>query len=118
MAASKHNITILQGATFDMSAVWADAAGAPEDLTDVLARMQVRKTHRSEEVLLSLDSDAIGGITLDVPTGTISVVASATQTAALPGRLRGVYDLELEFPGGRVVRLLQGRVTVDPEVTR
>ena len=118
MAAAQHNITILQGATFDMSATWADDVGNPEDLTGVLARMQVRQSHKSEEVLLDLDSDALGGITLDVPTGKIDVSIAAGLTAALPGRLRGVYDLELEFPGGRVVRLLQGRVRVDPEVTR
>jgi len=118
MAASQHDITILQGATFDMSATWTDDTGNPEDLTGVLARMQVRKSHRSDEVLLNLDSDTLGGITLDIPTAEISIEVTPTLTAALPGRLRGVYDLELEFPGGRVVRLLQGRVRVDPEVTR
>lgn len=118
MGASRHNITILQGATFDLRAVWTDASGNPEDLTGVVARMQVRKRHNSEEVLLDLDSDTLGGITVDVPAGAIEVEVTPDLTEALPGRLRGFYDLELLFPGGRVVRLLQGRVKVDPEVTR
>jgi hypothetical protein len=40
-----------------------------------------------------------------------------TNTAALkPGRY--VYDIELAFPTGKVVRQLQGTITIDPEVTK
>jgi hypothetical protein len=117
MGAATLNIIIEQGATFELTATWTDG-GNPVDLTGVIARMMIRKRHSSEEVLLSIDSDTIGGITIDALTGVVDVEVSATLTAALPGRLRGVYDLELLFPSGRVVRLLKGRVRVDPEVTK
>jgi hypothetical protein len=117
MGAATLNIIIEQGATFDLTATWTDG-GSPVVLTGVVARMMIRKRHSSEEVLLSVDSDQIGGITIDEVSGVVTVEISATLTAALPGRLRGVYDLELLFPSGRVVRLLKGRVRVDPEVTK
>jgi hypothetical protein len=90
----------------------------PVDLTGRRRPDDDPEAHSSEEVLLSIDSDTIGGITVDELTGVVDVEVSATLTAALPGRLRGVYDLELLFPSGRVVRLLKGRVRVDPEVTK
>jgi hypothetical protein len=117
MGAATLNIVIEQGATFELSATWTDG-GDPVDLTDVLARMQVRKKYSSEDAYLDLDSDTLGGITVNELTGKIDVAIPAADTAALPGRLRGVYDLELLFPSGRVVRLLKGRVRVDPEVTK
>jgi hypothetical protein len=50
-------------------------------------------------------------------TGNITFGLGATNTAALkPGRY--VYDIELEYPTGKVVRQLQGTITVDPEVTK
>jgi|SRR6056297_178303 len=117
MGAATHNIVIEQGATFELTATWTDG-GSPVDLTDVLARMQVRKRYTSDEAVLSVDSDTLGGVTVDPLTGVVDVEIPAADTAALPGRLRGVYDLELLFPSGRVVRLLKGRVRVDPEVTK
>jgi hypothetical protein len=117
MGAATHNIVIEQGATFELTATWTDE-GSPVDLTDVLARMQIRNRYSSPDAYVSVDSDTLGGIAVDALTGVVSVEIPAVQTAALPGRLRGVYDLELLFPSGRVVRLLKGRVRVDPEVTK
>lgn len=117
MGAGVYHIVIEQGATFELTATWLES-GNPVPLAGVVARMMIRKRYTSEEVLLSIDSDAIGGITVDEVGGIVTVEISAALTAALPGRLRGVYDLELLFPSGRVVRLLKGRVRVDPEVTR
>ena len=116
MSATTFDITIEQGATFTLSLVWKDSAGAPTDLTGWAARMQVRPSHGSDLVLLSLSSTS-GGITLGGTAGTIEVVASATATAAITGR-KAVYDIELAAPGGAVTRLLQGQVTISPEVTR
>jgi hypothetical protein len=108
-------LVIEQGATFTLSLVWRDADGDPVDLAGYAARMQVRPTVESDVVLLALDSDE-GGITLG-PNGAIEIVATAEQTEAIPAR-KGAYDLELEAGDGTVTRLLQGTVTISPEVTR
>jgi hypothetical protein len=116
MVASTYDILIEQGATFMLSAIWRDAGGSPIDLTGYTARMQVRQKVTSANAELSLTSQA-GDITLGDEAGTIVVLVSAGDTAALSIR-RGVYDLELESTSGVVTRLLEGVVTVSPEVTR
>lgn len=116
MTAGTHDIVIEQGATFRLSLVWKDPNGTPYDLTGYTARMQVRKAYGSTSSMLSLTSGA-GDIVLGGALGTIVATASATATAALSG-LQGVYDIELVSPGGVVDRVLQGTVTISPEVTR
>lgn len=116
MPAANHDILIEQGATFRLELAWK-LDGAPVDLTSYSARMQVRGSVESTAALLSLTSAAGGGITLGGAAGTITIVASAASTSALVIR-NGVYDLELESAGGEVTRLVQGAVTVSPQVTR
>lgn len=116
MAAETHNITIEQGATFTLSLVWRDSDNALIDLTGYTARMQVRKTHRSDTVLLNFTT-ANGAITLGGAAGTIEVEGLATLTDDVDART-GVYDLELEDSTGFVTRLIEGSVVIKPEVTR
>jgi hypothetical protein len=118
MPAATLNISIEQGATFRMSMVYETDVGGvmtPVNLTGYSARMQVRRAANSPTISLDLSSTA-GDITLDA-VGNVVVEATPTQTAAIDIR-SGVYDLELEAADGRVTRLLQGKVTVSPEVTR
>lgn len=89
---------------------------SPLDLTGYTARMQVRQSVGSEQILLELTTED-GGIAIDAATGTITLQVSATDSAAFTWRA-GVYDLELIDTGGAVTRLASGAVTVCPEVTR
>lgn len=88
----------------------------PLDLTGFTARMHIRASVGSADVLLELSTEN-GGIAIDPATGTITLSISATDTAALTWR-QGVYDLELTDGAGVVTRLARGRVAVCPEVTR
>ena len=110
------DLTINQGATFELTVTWKDSAGTAINLTGYSARMQVRETYSSSTSIVSLTNGA--GITLGGAAGTIAIVISATTTAALTAPFSGVYDLELVNAGGVVTRLLQGAATVTPEVTR
>jgi hypothetical protein len=117
MAAGEHNITIEQGATFQMPITWSTGVTpTPVNLTGYTARMHVRKTHASDTAVLTLTTEN-GGITLGGALGTIAILATATQTATITIK-SGVYDLELVSGGGTVTRLLEGSVTITPEVTR
>ena len=49
--------------------------------------------------------------------GKINLIATATQTTAIEEAIY-VYDLEIESSAGSVTRILEGQVTVTPEVTR
>lgn len=106
---------IEQGATFQMDVTWKATDGTPVDLTGSTARMQLRETYDSGSTLVSLTSGS--GITLGGTAGTVTIVITAAQTAALP-IVAGVYDLEVESGTGVVTRLLQGVFEVTPEVTR
>ena len=113
---NRFDITINQGATFELTITWKDSAGTAINLSGYTARMQVRETYSSTTPIVSLTNGA--GITLGGSAGTIAIVISATTTAALTAPFSGVYDLELVSAGGVVTRLLQGAATVSPEVTR
>jgi hypothetical protein len=115
MAAGQHDITIEQGTTFQMNLVW-EYDGDPIDLTGYTARMQVRRTHRSDSALLTFTTEN-GAITLGGAAGTIQIVGAASLTDDVPSK-PCVYDLEMVSPGGIVTRLIEGTATVTPEVTR
>jgi hypothetical protein len=116
MAAGVYDIVIEQGATFNLNVRWLDPDDDPVDITGYSARMQVRRTYKSEDTLLSLTSED-GEIILGGALGTIAVTASAEDTASIDAK-SGVYDLELVSPAGVVTRVVQGAVTVSPEVTK
>lgn len=108
------NLTFPQGATWDLSLTWTDGDGDPIDLTAHSARMQVRSEYTAGSPVLSLVNGT--GITLGGTAGTIEVNVAATATAAIPAA-QYVYDLEVEA-ASFVTRVVQGTLTVSPEVTR
>lgn len=119
MTAAVFDITIEQGATFEFPVTWATDAAPPVpiDLTGYTARMQVRHKYNSTDKLLDLTTEN-GGITLGGALGTILILATASQTAAVPAPKDCVYDLELVAASGKVTRLLQGVAVISPEVTK
>ena len=74
--------------------------------------MQLRSNHESSTVALSVTVAIV-----NATEGLISISASSSSTAALEEGIY-VYDLEITSSTGVVTRLLQGEVTVSPEVTR
>lgn len=103
------------------------------DLSDYEARMQVRPTIASDEIVATLMSPgatgavgptgtALGTITLgdggvDGATGAIALQLDAVETDLIPAG-KYFYDLEMVPSDGKVKRLLQGRFIVSGEVTR
>ncbi|MFW6032457.1 MAG: hypothetical protein ACOCTI_03690 [Phycisphaeraceae bacterium] len=109
-------LTLYQGATFDKRFTWK-AGGDPVDLTGCQVRAQVRRHLRATETLLDMTLDNDQAKLHDPAAGRFGLYLDATTTAELAFS-SGVYDLEVEFPDGTVVRLLSGDVTLDREVTR
>jgi hypothetical protein len=110
----KYDITIYQGATYDVTFTWKDESDTEVNLTGYSARLKARESIDSSSAFISLTSGS--GITLGGTAGTIRVLISATDTAALTQS--GVYDLELESGAGVVTRLLEGNLVLSKEVTR
>jgi hypothetical protein len=111
MAAGKYNFTLEQGATFSREITVQDS-GSAMNLTGYTPRMQMRSTHDSSTIALTITA-SISNATQ----GKISLSATDTLTSAVEEGIY-VYDLEIESSGGTVTRLMEGNVTVTPEVTR
>jgi hypothetical protein len=111
-----YNMTIEQGATYNLDITYTTSDGNAVDLTAAEIRLGVKDQRTDQEFVLYLDNGAAGGITItDAIAGKFNINISAIVTAGLTFN-RGVYDLEVIF-GDTVVRLLKGRVLVDREVT-
>jgi hypothetical protein len=124
MTAVRKALYIEQGATFTLGFNWYTAGtpidgvpqqGDPYDLTGWLARMQLRKTQQSPILLSASTTD--GRITLGGTTGRVDIKFADEDTDALT-TTSCLYDLELEDPQGNVYRLLEGGVTISPNITQ
>ena len=111
MAAGKYNFTLEQGATFSREITVQDS-GSAMNLTGYTPRMQMRSTHDSSSIALTFDTSIS-----NASQGKIQISKAATDTAAIEEGIY-VYDLEIESGGGTITRLMEGNVTVTPEVTR
>ena len=108
--ATKANITIDQGTTFSTVISLADDEDVAVNLTGYTANSQIRKHYSSS------NSQSFS-ISLGGTSGTITLSLTSTQTSNLtPGRY--VYDVELTSSSNVVSRIVEGIVTVTPEVTR
>ena len=108
--ATKANILIDQGTTFSTVINLTDDNGEPVDLTGYTGDSEMRKHYTSSNS--QSFSVSLGG-TL----GTVTLSLTSGQTANLtPGRY--VYDVEVTSGANVVSRIVEGIVTVTPEVTR
>jgi hypothetical protein len=85
------------------------------DITGYTARMQLRSLPNDTIAVLTLTDTS--GITIDGPSGTLAVQATATQTAAISAGPY-YYDLEITSPTNVRTRIVQGEFNVNAEVTR
>ena len=113
MSAGTYNFTLEQGTTF-IRALSLQENGTAMNLTGYSVASQMRSTHDSSTV--------VGTFTCSVSNatgGTISMLMSASTSGNIEEGMY-VYDIEITNSGGSgcVKRILQGRVTVTPEVTR
>lgn len=104
------NIYIDQGTTFSLSIGVNDQNGDPKDLTDYTAAAQMRRSYYTNT---SIDFTAEVSLPLD---GEVTISLTAAQTTAIKAG-RYVYDIEIESEE-ETVRVLEGIVVINPEVTK
>lgn len=105
------NLYVEAGATFTREITYTNEDGTLFDLTDYTAELQVRTTVTSETVTITKTPS------IDVPTAKISWAFTAAETATLTAS-KYVWALELTHTDGTVIRLVEGDITVSPEVVR
>ena len=121
MIAGNYNILCEQGSTFtrviaiEEPTIEDPETYTPYNLTDHTARMQVRRTIESTNLIIELTTEN-GRISLDELGGVITLLITAEDTAQLTSS--GVYDLEIIDNDGVVSRVIQGTFTLSQEVTR
>lgn len=136
MTAVKKDLYIEQGSTFRLVFVWAAAspsdptvAGPPRNLAGWSAHMQIRKNQQSPTIVdASTDNGKIVlgyvPVGVDEPpadpvpsNGRIAVILPDEDTDLLTVK-SAFYDLEITSPQGDVYRLLEGGVTISPNITQ
>lgn len=107
--ASKANLVIDQGTTFTTTITVTDDEGTALDLNGYTGAAQIRKHYTS--------SNSVNfTVSITAATGEVTLSLTANATANIVAG-RYVYDCELTN-SGTVSRVLEGIVTVTPQVTR
>lgn len=107
--ATKANLVIDQGATFTTTITITDDDGAVIDLTGYTGAAQIRKHYTSLTAIPFT-------VAVNETEGEVTLSLTANQTANISSG-RYVYDCELTR-SGTVSRVLEGLITVTPQVTR
>lgn len=119
MAAGVLDLYIEQGASFKRTLQIKDANNAPIDITNSTFRGQIRCKATDTTIVVAFTftiTDAVNGF--------VDMTLLATETELIPTKgyifdatSSFVYDVEMET-AGVVTRLLNGKVSVSPEVTK
>ena len=106
---TKSNLTIDQGSDYNITVDLTTANGSAMDLAGYTGRSQMRK---------SASSSTAKEFTIAVAnTGTVTLSMTAAYTANIAAG-RWLYDVEVVSQSSIVTRVLEGIVTVTPEMTR
>lgn len=112
--AAVYSFTLDAGTDSTIVFAYKDSTGAAINLTGFSAKMQLRP-NPGGTVGLEL-STTNGKVVLGGAAGTVTVTFGHVDTTSLTLPTY-VYDLELTDGSSNVTRLVQGTITVDPEVT-
>jgi hypothetical protein len=108
--ASKANLVIDQGATFSTDLTLEDDNGDLISLVGYTANSQIRKWYTSSNAAATFTTS------INTTSAVITLSLTANQTGDLTSG-RYVYDVEISS-GATVSRVVEGIVTVTPQVTR
>lgn len=118
MKPGKVNLTIYKGTTFVKSFQWKTGDPlTPVDLTGFKIRAQFRSKQSSPDVLEEFTSTNSKIVITSLLEGKFMMTLDAATTSLIEYK-SAVYDLEVEDASGKVIRLIEGAVTIVPEVTR
>ena len=107
--ASKINVVIDQGTTFNTMYTIHNAADEPIDFTGYSANSQMRKSYSSSVAyVFDIGLNSNGQVTISMNAATTNSVTAG----------RYVYDIEVQDLSGVRSRIVEGIVTVTPQVSR
>ena len=110
MSAGKYDLTIDQGSDFAIT-LTITKSGSAVNLTDYTARAHIRATKESANYVpftMTFPDRSAGKLTL-----TLTSTASSNMAAG-----QYLYDLEITSGADVVTRIIEGKVTLNREITR
>lgn len=108
--ATKSNLVIDQGSTYSVTLDLTDENGDVIDLSGYVANSQIRKWYTSSTPAATFTTS------INASSGELVLTLTANQTSNLVAG-RYVYDVELDN-NGIISRIVEGIVTVTPQVTK
>lgn len=113
MSAANYDLVIDQGSTFAID-LTINESGSAKDLTGYSARAQMRSTKTSSTVAGTFTCTVL----TPVADGKVKMELPASVSSAMEAGMY-FYDLEIHTGSDAIVkRLLEGKVTINQEVTR
>lgn len=109
------DIVVSRGASYATSMI-IKVDNEPLNLTDYDAKLQVRDSYDSEDILYEMSTD-IGNIEITPMSGKVDLIISKDDSVEFDFDV-GLYDLLLISPSGEVLRYLEGNFRVLKGVTR
>lgn len=105
------NLFVDAGTTYSNIITVAATTGQPLDLTNYTVKSQMRKSYSS-----SIAYNFTASI-YDATAGKVRLQLNPTQSEAIPAG-RWLYDVEITSPSGNKTRVVEGIVTVTPQITQ
>ncbi len=112
MPAAKLNMTIEQGTTWSKGLELTSPDGSALDITGHSFRGQMRAAFASADPAATFACGIV-----EAAAGTVSIALDENTTTGIQAGTY-VYDIEMVSPDGSVIRLMEGKIQVTPEVTR
>lgn len=109
--ATSANLIIDQGSDFSSTITLKNQNGTPMDLTNFTVKSQFRKSYRSSQA-----TDFVCSV-LDATSGKIFLKLPAESSSGLMAG-RFLFDIEISSTAGHKFRVLEGIVTITPEITQ
>lgn len=109
------SLVIQQGSDFSHTISLQNSDGSVFVLSGYSGKMQIREVVGGITVLAEL-STTNGRMLINGLAGQLTLSLTNAQTAAMTWR-SGVYDLEITSGSSVTTRIMEGRVTLSPEVT-
>jgi len=117
MIPARYDFTIYQGQTLQKVLTLKNESGDAIDLNGYSGRLMARVDKASDTTVITSEGDSANiTVTVDDSDGTITLLMTAAQTAALDFNL-AFWDLEI-YDATHVYRLYEGIITLSKEVTR
>lgn len=109
--ATVSNLFVDAGANYSNIITVAATNGQPLNLTGYSVASQMRKSYQSSQAFNFTAS------IYDAATGKVRLQLTPSQSEAIPAG-RWLYDVEITSPSGHKTRVVEGIVTVNPQITQ